>query len=70
MVHRIDGLIENQLVIHFQQLAVGLDSADLLGPIAGFVVTMEAQMKNLINVIDTANVVATSKLKERELFFL
>ena len=57
-------------MIHFQQFAVGLDSVDLLGPIAGFLVTMEAQIKNLINVIDTANVVATSKLEERELFFI
>jgi hypothetical protein len=31
---------------------------------------MEGQVKNMLNVIDTVNVVAVSKIKDRELFFI
>ena len=47
-----------------------MDHRDLLGPIADYFTSIEGQVKNLLNVIDTFNVVSTSKIKDTELFFI
>jgi len=41
-----------------------------LGPLVDYAVEMEAQLKNLINVVDVANVVNVSRMAEAEIYFI
>ena len=51
-------------------MAVLLDHKDILGPILEHCMQIEAQVKNLLNVVDTLNVTLMDRVSEKELFFI
>ena len=42
----------------------------MLGPLAEHMTAMEAQIKNLLNIVDTVNVVNLARVEESELLFI
>ena len=71
-VHLIDmDKCKNKVSVRAGQISILLDHRDILGPLAEHITSMEAQIKNLLNIVDTVNVVNLARVgEESELLFI
>ena len=69
-VHLIEQPIEQQVAIRVDRVDFAVDIADFHGPLANFLTNVESQVKNIINVVDTVNVVLASQIEQPETFFI
>ena len=69
-VHLIDDTCRSKISIRAGQIQILLDQRDILGPLAEHMTSMEAQIKNLLNIVDTVNVVNMARVEESELLFI
>ena len=69
-MHLIDDSCKGRVTVRAAQIALVVDHRDVLGALAEHLTSMEGQVKNLLNIVDTINVVNMAKVEDSELLFI